>query len=113
VAESSGAERRRAPRAEVDEALTFIVDSDASQLTRGAFFIDLSQLGARVRAQVRLQPGQLITLIPGGAGPGVKSRVIWISDEGEGCEAGIAFLEPVSLIGSKTKSRGTKKESKI
>jgi hypothetical protein len=40
----------------------------------------------------------LITVIPGsGSGPKVKSRVIWVSDEGDGCAAGIAFLEPISL----------------
>jgi hypothetical protein len=55
-------------------------------------------LGARVRAQVRLQPGQLITVIPaGGSGQKVKSRVVWVSDEGERCAAGIAFLQSVSM----------------
>ena len=75
----------------------FVVDSDTCQLTRGAFAVDLSELGLRLRAQLRLQPGQLVTVIPSSGGVKVKSRVIWVSDEGEGCEAGIVFLHPVSL----------------
>jgi hypothetical protein len=95
--ELTGAERRRAPRRNANQPLILVVDSEASQLTSGAFAIDLSQLGARLRAQLRLEPGQLITVIPGsGSGPKVKSRVIWVSDEGDGCAAGIAFLEPIS-----------------
>jgi PilZ domain len=98
VAELSSRERRRAPRREVEVPLMLVVDSEASNVMSGAFAVDLSQLGARVRAQVRLQPGQLITVIAGGgSGPEVKSRVIWVSDEGKGCDAGVAFLQPVSL----------------
>ena len=94
----TGAERRRAPRRPANAPLTLVVDSDASQVTSGAFAVDLSQLGARLRAEIRLVPGQLITVIPGGgSGPKVKSRVIWISDEGDGYAAGIAFLQPVDL----------------
>jgi PilZ domain len=96
--ESTGTERRRAPRRRVNTPLTLVVDSDASQVTSGAFAVDLSQLGARLRAQIHLEPGQLITVVPGGgAGPKVSSRVVWISDEGQGCSAGVAFLQPVSL----------------
>jgi hypothetical protein len=96
--QSTIAERRRAPRRQVNAPLMLVVDSDASQVTSGAFAVDLSQLGARLRSQVRLEPGQMITVVPGGgSGPKVKSRVIWISDEGQGCSAGVAFLQPVSL----------------
>ncbi len=96
--ELTGAERRRAPRRKADQPIVLVVDSETSQLTSGAFALDLSQLGVRLRAQIHLEPGQLVTVIPGSSsGPRIKSRVIWISDEGEGCAAGIAFLEPVSL----------------
>jgi len=85
-------------RRKVNQPLTLLVDSDTSQVTSGAFAIDLSQLGARLRAKIRLEPGQAITVVPGGgSGPHVKSRVIWVSGEGEGCTAGIAFLQPVAL----------------
>ena len=92
------AERRRSVRREVNQPIVLVVDSEASQLTSGAFALDLSQLGARLRARIRLEPGQTITVIPGSdSGARVKSRVIWVADEGEGCAAGIAFLEPVSV----------------
>jgi len=82
----------------VNQPIVLVVDSEASQLTSGAFALDLSQLGARLRAQIRLEPGQMITLVPGSdSGARVKSRVIWVADEGDGCSAGIAFLEPVSV----------------
>jgi PilZ domain len=93
-------ERRRAPRREVELPLMLVVDSEASEVSGGAFAVDLSQLGARIRAQVRLEPGQLITVIAsGGSGPQVKSRVIWVSDQGRGCDAGVAFLHPVAMEG--------------
>lgn len=96
--ELTSAEQRRAPRSKVNQPLTLLVDSDASQVTSGAFAIDLSQLGARLRAKIRLKPGQAITVVPGGgSGPQVESRVIWVSGEGEACTAGIAFLQPVAL----------------
>jgi hypothetical protein len=96
--ELTGAERRRAPRRDVNQPLTLLVDSDASNVTSGAFALDLSELGARVRSKIRLEPGQLITVVPGGSsGSQVKSRVIWVSGQGEGGSAGIAFLQPLVL----------------
>jgi hypothetical protein len=98
LTQSTVAERRRSARREVNQPIVVVVDSEASQLTSGAFALDLSQLGARLRARIRLEPGQTITVIAGSdSGVRVKSRVIWVSDEGEGCAAGVAFLEPVSL----------------
>lgn len=82
----------------MDQPIVLVVDSEASQLTSGAFAVDLSQLGARLRAQIHLEPGQTITVVTGSdSGARVKSRVVWVTDEGDGCAAGIAFLEPVSL----------------
>lgn len=96
--QSMGVERRRAPRRQVNQRLTLVVDSETSQVTGGAFAIDLSQLGARLRSQMRLEAGQLVTVVPaGGSGPKVQSRVIWVSDDGSGCAAGIAFLQPVDI----------------
>jgi len=98
MTKAATAERRTSARLKVNQPLVLVVDSETSQLTSGAFALDLSQLGARLRAKVRLEPGQVITVIPGnGSGPGVKSRVVWVSDEGGECAAGIAFLEPVAL----------------
>jgi hypothetical protein len=91
-------ERRASARRNVNRPLVLVVDSEARQLTSGAFALDLSELGVRLRAKVHLEPGQVITVISGSStGPRVKSRVVWVSDEGDGCAAGVAFLEPVAL----------------
>jgi len=105
MSKAAAAERRASPRREVNQPVVLVVDSEASQLTSGAFALDLSKLGARVRATIHLEPGQVITVIPGGSsGPRVKSRVIWVNDQGEGCAAGVAFLEPVALEQFSTQS---------
>jgi hypothetical protein len=94
---AQGAERRRAARRKVANSLTFIVDSDRDQIANRAFAVDLSDLGARIRAGVRLEPGQLITVVPSeGAAEGIPSQVIWVTPGGTTGEAGIAFLEPLA-----------------
>lgn len=91
-----GAERRRARRRQVSKPLALVVDSDRDKISSRAFAVDLSDLGARIRAQVHLEPGQLITVIPNeGPSQGIPSQVIWVNEAGEGQEAGIAFLEPL------------------
>jgi hypothetical protein len=95
--QAAATERRRSPRRQVNQPIVLVVESEASQLTSGAFALDLSQLGARLRAKIRLEPGQTITVVPGGSsGIKIRCRVVWVNDEGEGCAAGIAFLEPVT-----------------
>lgn len=105
MSKTATSERRASMRRQVNQPLVLVVDSEASQLTSGAFALDLSQLGARLRAKVHLEPGQVITVIPGSSsGPRVKSRVVWVSDEGDGCAAGVAFLEPLALEQFSTQS---------
>jgi hypothetical protein len=97
MAEPNPAERRRAPRREAASSLTFVVDSDRDQIVNRAFAVDLSDLGAKIRTGLRLQPGQLITVVPSeGPEEGIPSRVIWVSPSGSNGEAGIAFLEPLA-----------------
>ena len=97
MAKSGGAERRRAPRRKVSQPLALVVSSDRDKISSGAFAVDLSDLGARIRAQVHLEPGQLITVIPNeGPTKSIPSRVIWVNRDGEGQEAGIAFLQPLA-----------------
>jgi len=97
MAEPHRAERRRARRRKVASSLTFVVDSDRDQIVNRAFAVDLSDLGARIRTGLRLEPGQLITVVPSeGSKEGIPSRVIWVSPGGLDGEAGIAFLEPLA-----------------
>jgi hypothetical protein len=94
--EPGGAERRRSVRRKVSKPLALVVNSDRDKISSGAFAVDLSDLGARIRAQVHLEPGQLITVIPNeGPSQGIPSQVTWVSEATGGQEAGIAFLEPL------------------
>ncbi|HEV2492207.1 MAG TPA: PilZ domain-containing protein [Terriglobia bacterium] len=100
VPSASPADRRRAERQALDKPVTLIVESDRERISQGAYGIDLSTLGIRVRAGVDLLPGQLVTVIPNeGAERAVPSRVVWVGEEGSkrAGEAGIVFLEPLTL----------------
>ena len=77
MAKKSGAERRRAPRRKASESFALVVSSGREQISSGAFAVDLSELGARIRAKVHLEPGQLITVIPNeGPSQSIPSQVI-------------------------------------
>ena len=92
-----GADRRRSPRRDSSQPLTLVVDSNREQIANRAFAVDLSDLGARIRAGVHLEPGQLITVVPSeGAGKGIPSQVIWVERTRGEAEAGIVFLEPLA-----------------
>jgi hypothetical protein len=92
--------RRRAARKIVARPLTFVVDSDRSQIANNAFAVDLSEFGARIRPGIDLLPGQRITVIPKeGPAHAIPSQVIWVGEAGSGREgeAGIAFVKPIHL----------------
>ena len=96
MAQPQGSDRRRAPRAKVSQPLVVVVDSARSQIANRAFALDLSDMGARIRSEIHLQPGQLVTVIPNeGAEQGIPSQVIWVERSGAHEEAGIAFLQPL------------------
>ena len=96
---SSPAHRRRCERATVAKSVTLVVETDRSRIAHSAFAVDLSELGIRIRSGVDLRPGQLVAIIPNeGGAHAVPSRVVWVAEEGsEAGEAGIAFLEPLTL----------------
>jgi len=100
--ETNTADRRQSVRTKAHRLVTLIVDSDRSQIANSAFAIDFSDLGIRIRSNVKLQPGQLVMIIPNeGAGKAVPSRVIWIEHKtpDRTSEAGLAFLQPVAAGG--------------
>ncbi len=98
--DSSPAHRRRCERAAVAKSVTLVVETDRSRISHTAFAVDLSELGIRIRSGVDLRPGQLVAIIPNeGSEQTVPSRVVWVAEEGSkrAGEAGIAFLEPLTL----------------
>lgn len=91
-------DRRRAERKIANRPITLVVDADSDQISKSAFAVDLSDLGAKIRASIKLTPGQRVTLLPnGGAGSPVPSCVIWVGPESldHSTEAGLAFLQPM------------------
>jgi len=93
-------ERRRGERALVNRPVTLVVDSTHDQIAHTAFAIDLSEVGARLRAGIDLQPGQMVTIIPNeGSAQSVKSQVIWVGEKGStrSGQAGLAFLQSVMV----------------
>ena len=98
--EATSKDRRKSVRTKANRPVTLIVDSDRSQIENKAFAVDFSDLGIRIRSDVRLQPGQLVMIIPNeGPGKAVPSRVIWIEHKtpDRTSEAGLAFLQPVAV----------------
>ncbi|MGH9396020.1 MAG: PilZ domain-containing protein [Terriglobia bacterium] len=94
--ESNSINRRRAERREASKAVALVVESGHHEIASHAFAVNLSQLGARVRTPVRLEPGQQVTVIPReGKAYAVPSRVIWVhsAQSGGDTEVGLAFLE--------------------
>jgi PilZ domain len=94
MAEQVSSERRRAPRRRVRDPIAIIVDGDPKTVADGTFALDLSDLGARVRSQLKLRPGQIVTILQrGDETAGILGQVVWVS-EGEGdSEAGLVFLQ--------------------
>ena len=89
--------KRRAERRPTSKTIALLVDSDHERIANTAFAVDLSELGARIRSPLRLEPGQRVTVIPReGNAYAVQSRVIWVhgSQSNDGSEVGLAFLEP-------------------
>jgi len=91
--------RRRSERKAVNKPISLLVDSDHSEIANSAFAIDLSELGLRIRSDINLVPGQIVTVIPReGSKQAVRSQVIWVGESGSerAGEAGIAFLQPMA-----------------
>jgi D-lyxose ketol-isomerase len=93
------ANRRRAERRESYKSVALVVDSRHNEIANRSFAVDLSELGVRIRTNLRLEPGQPVTVIPcEGEAYAVPSRVIWVQGASlnDDHEAGLAFLEPQS-----------------
>jgi PilZ domain len=100
MSEATPAERRRCRRVAVNKQIAVVVDSDRDEIANTVFALDLSELGARIRSNLNLLPGQRVTVIPraGSDHHAVSSRVVWVSQgSGRSGEAGLAFLQPEAL----------------
>jgi len=90
---------RKCERIHVSMPLSLRLQFGTTQATFQALTIDLSELGACVRADAPLAPGQTIELIPDQpAGVPVHCRVVWTGAVGtaQAGHAGIEFLQSLS-----------------
>jgi hypothetical protein len=80
-------------------AILVFVESEREWEGYDAFTLDVSALGARIKAGISLTPGQVVEVVPiDGADP-VTGRVVWVgkpASELEG-QAGLEFLDPFNV----------------
>lgn len=97
--ERAGSTVRRSERIHVNMPLSLRLQLGTTEGTFRVSTIDISELGARIRADAPLAPGQRIEVIPDRPdGPPVQGRVIWIGEVGtaQAGHAGIEFLQSFS-----------------
>ena len=89
---------RRSERIFVSMPITLRLEPETAQVTHSASTVDLSEMGARVRTDAPLAPGQALEVIPSEAGSAVPSRVVWVGPAGSAWagEAGLEFLQSLS-----------------
>jgi len=96
----SFAERRRAGRHSIERRVQLLVESDRTNTHRDAVTVDVGNLGARVRSDARLSPGQSVDLILKQSTPIILSaKVVWVDvREASGSrQAGLEFTDPGSI----------------
>src|SRR6266568_5415567 len=83
-------------RAEIPVLLS--LGRKAQQASHLASILDVSFLGARVRARAELKPGQVVNVIRmTGASAAVPSQVVWVGPPGSDTEvqAGLRYTNPL------------------
>jgi PilZ domain-containing protein len=93
---------RRSGRRHVRKAVILLIEAEGDKRAHGAQTVDLSECGLRVRADISLNPGQVLELVPPeGSDYAVRCLVVWTGEVGsdkEG-EAGLDFLGPLQAPG--------------
>ncbi|MGO8789884.1 MAG: PilZ domain-containing protein [Terriglobia bacterium] len=96
MAPGSSEQRRRSPRVSATFQITLMLEGKNSKTKYGAYTVDLSKHGARIRTTFMLFPGMMVEFVPwGDEGQSVSSCVVWVkrSEYNRGSVAGIEFLE--------------------
>ena len=89
---------RRPQRRPTNLPVLLIVDPEGARIHSPAASFDFSHYGIGVRSSASLVPGQIVDIIPSeGPAHAVRSRVVWANPQasGEGCQAGLEFLNPL------------------
>jgi hypothetical protein len=90
---------RRSERRIAKIAIVVFVDREREQGGSDACTVDVSTLGARIRSDLALTPGQMVEVVPVNGAESVAARVVWVgkpASELQG-QAGLEFLDPFNI----------------
>jgi len=99
VASSAQPAHRRSERRIAKIAIVVFVERDNDREGCDAVTVDVSELGARIQANLALTPGQMVEVVPVNGSEPVAARVVWVgkpASELEG-QAGLEFLNPYNI----------------
>ena len=88
---------RRSERRIAKIAIVVFVDHEHEG--SDACTVDVSTLGARIRSDLALTPGQMVEVVPVNGAESVAARVVWVgkpASELQG-QAGLEFLDPFNI----------------
>ena len=90
---------RRSERRIAKIAIVVFVDHEHEPGGSDACTVDVSTLGARIRSDLALTPGQMVEVVPVNGDNSVAARVVWVgkpASELQG-QAGLEFLDPFNI----------------
>ena len=99
MASSAQPAHRRSERRIAKIAIVVFVERDNDREGCDAVTVDVSELGARIQANLALTPGQMVEVVPVNGSEPVAARVVWVgkpASELEG-QAGLEFLNPYNI----------------
>jgi len=75
------------------------VDHEHEQGGNDACTVDVSTLGARIRSELSLTPGQMVEVVPVNGSDPVVARVVWVGNPASELQgqAGLEFLDPFNI----------------
>lgn len=91
--------QRRSERRIAKIAIVVFVDHEREHSGTDACTVDVSTLGARIRSDLALTPGQMVEVVPVNGAESVAARVVWVgkpASELQG-QAGLEFLDPFDI----------------
>ncbi len=91
--------RRRSERKVAKIAIVVFVDHEHEQGGNDACTVDVSTLGARIRSELSLTPGQMVEVVPVNGSDPVVARVVWVGNPASELQgqAGLEFLDPFNI----------------
>jgi len=99
VTSSPNPVQRRSERRIAKIAIVVYVEKENDREGCDGVTVDVSELGARIKAGVSLTPGQIVEVVPVNGSDPVPARVVWVgatASEMEG-QAGLEFLNPFDI----------------